>query len=161
MLSALGTYCRLSLLIGSTSLTTFLYRQLDQRRPKTPVNMPLWRIYAHPSTFTNDQKAGLAAAITKLYTSPPNGLPAFYVNVLFIPLEEDEIWVGGEIRKNFVRITVEQIARTMASSDTEEGRARRKWWMDKINEVGFESEESSETMLMLTAGPEALDRGSS
>lgn len=97
--------------------------------------MPLWRIYAHPSTFTKEQKAGLAAAITKLYTSPPANLPAFYVNVLFIPLQEDEIWVGGETRKNFVRIAIEQIARTMDPSTTPEGEARRKRWMDKINQV--------------------------
>jgi phenylpyruvate tautomerase PptA (4-oxalocrotonate tautomerase family) len=97
--------------------------------------MPLWRIYAHPTTFTKEQKAGLAAAITKLYVDPPVSLPAFYVNVLFVPLQEDEIWIGGETRKNFVRITIEQIARTMDNADTEEGRGRRKWWMDNINAV--------------------------
>lgn len=97
--------------------------------------MPLWRIYAHPATFTKEQKAGLASAITKLYVDAPINLPAFYVNVLFIPLQEDEIWIGGETRKDFVRITIEQIARTMDSTDTEEGRGRRKWWMDKINAV--------------------------
>ena len=97
--------------------------------------MPLWRIYAHPATFTKEQKAGLAAAITKLYADPPVSLPAFYVNVLFIPLQEDEIWIGGKTRKNFVRITIEQIARTMPSIDTEEGRAYRKGWMDIINDV--------------------------
>ena len=97
--------------------------------------MPLWRIYAHPATFTKEQKAGLAASITALYTESPISLPAFYVNVLFVPLQEDEIWIGGETRKNFVRITIEQIARTMDAPDTEQGRAGRKWWMDKINEV--------------------------
>ena len=96
--------------------------------------MPLWRIYSHPDTFTKEQKAGLAKAITKLYTDAPVSLPAFYANVLFIPLQEDEIWVGGESRKNFVRLTIEQIARTMDGAETEEGRARRKWWMDKIND---------------------------
>ena len=97
--------------------------------------MPLWRIYAHPTTFTKEQKAGLAAAITKLYADPPVSLPAFYVNVLFIRLQEDEIWIGGKTRKDFVRITIEQIARTMPSTDTEEGRAYRKGWMDIINDV--------------------------
>lgn len=88
--------------------------------------MPLWRIYAHPATFTKEQKAGLAAAITKLYVDPPVSLPAFYVNVLFISLQEDEIWIGGETRKNFVQITIEQIARTMDAPGSAEGRGQRK-----------------------------------
>jgi phenylpyruvate tautomerase PptA (4-oxalocrotonate tautomerase family) len=90
--------------------------------------MPLWRIFAHPSTFTTDQKRGLSQAITKAYVEGA-GLPAFYVNVIFIPLEEDEVWIGGEPRKNFVRIVVEQIARTMVTQE------RRDFWMDHINKV--------------------------
>jgi hypothetical protein len=52
--------------------------------------MPLWRIFSHPDTFSYEQKKGIADAVTKLYTSEPVNLPAFYVNVLFIPLKEDE-----------------------------------------------------------------------
>lgn len=123
--------------------------------------MPLWRVYAHPATFTKEQKAGLAAAITKLYVDPPVSLPAFYVNVLFIPLQEDEIWIGGETRKNFVRITVEQIARTMPSPDTEQGRAYRTGWMDTINDVRCSRVISMELVLMLVAGIETMDLCSS
>lgn len=97
--------------------------------------MPLWRIFCHPSTFSTEQRAGLSKAVTKLYMDEPVGLPAFYVNVMFIPLKEDEIWIGGEPKKNFVRVVIEQIARQMESPDTEEGRTRRLWWMDKINDV--------------------------
>lgn len=93
--------------------------------------MPLWRIYAHPDTFTYDQKKGIAGAITKQYDI----LPAFYVNVIFVDSSEDNVWIGGEPRKNFVRIVVEQIARVMPSPDTAEGRAWRTGWMDRINEV--------------------------
>ena len=95
--------------------------------------MPLWRIFAHPSTFSPSQRAELAASITALYVS--RGLPAFYVNVLFINLEEQDVWVGGEPKTNFVRIAVEQIARTMAKPDSEDGRKYRTAWMDRINEV--------------------------
>lgn len=95
--------------------------------------MPVWRIFSNPSTFTAAQRAGLAKAVTDLYVS--RGLPAFYVNVLFINLEEEDVWVGGEKRTNFVRIIVEQIARTMARPDTEEGKKFRTGWMDRINEV--------------------------
>lgn len=96
--------------------------------------MPLWRIFAHPETFTTDQKRALAAVITELYTSAPISLPAFYVNVLFIPLQEDDIWIGGETRKNFVRIAVEQIARQLPP-DGEERKQRTHWWLEKINAV--------------------------
>lgn len=98
--------------------------------------MPLWRIFSHPTTFTLPQRAGLAKAITHLYVS--RGLPAFYVNVLFIDLDERAVWIGGEPRKNFVRIVIEQIARTMPDPDTEAGRKQRTGWMDMINEVSFD-----------------------
>jgi hypothetical protein len=64
--------------------------------------MPLWRIFSNPSTFTLSQRAGLAKAITNLYTGI--GLPAFYVNVIFIDVKEDALWIGGEQKPNFVRI---------------------------------------------------------
>ncbi|EXJ57503.1 hypothetical protein A1O7_07851 [Cladophialophora yegresii CBS 114405] len=100
--------------------------------------MPLWRIFSHPSTFSPTQRQGLAKAVTALYVS--RGLPAFYVNVIFIDLPDADgtnpsCFVGGEPRPNFVRIVVEQIARTMASSETEEGKERRRKWMDMINET--------------------------
>jgi hypothetical protein len=97
--------------------------------------MPLWRVYCNPATFTAEQKAGFAKAVTKLYMDPPVELPAFYVNVLFIPLREDEVWIGGEVRKNFVRIVIEQIARGLPNPNTEEGQRVRKMWMNGINEV--------------------------
>ena len=94
--------------------------------------MPLWRIYANPDTFSFEQKKGIAAALTKHY----GVLPAFYVDVIFVDCKEENVWVGGEPRKDFVRIVVEQIARTMPSPDTPEGQAWRTGWMDKINEAG-------------------------
>lgn len=93
--------------------------------------MPLWRIFAHPETFSNEQRKELAAAVTKLYSI----LPAFYVNVIFIDVKEDQVWIGGEPKKNFVRIAIEQIARSLPSPDSEEGKRIRPRWMQKINEV--------------------------
>lgn len=95
--------------------------------------MPLWRVFSNPSTFDSTQREGLAKAITGLYTNI--GLPAFYVNVLFISLDENSLWIGGEKKPNFVRIVVEQIARTMPDPDTESGKAHRKGWMNMINAV--------------------------
>lgn len=99
--------------------------------------MPLWRIFYNPSALQVDQRQSLAKAVTKLYTEPPVGLPAFYVNVLFIPLQENEYFIGGEPRINFVRIVIEQIARTLPEHDTEAGRQARAAWNDKIAEVSF------------------------
>jgi lysophospholipase L1-like esterase len=93
--------------------------------------MPLWHIFSHPDTFSLEQRAALARDITALYGL----LPAFYVNVIFINLGENDIWIGGKPKVNFVRIVIEQIARTLPDAATENGKARRKGWMDRINEV--------------------------
>lgn len=94
--------------------------------------MPVWRIFHHPTAFTAEQKRSFANDVTRLYADKGR-LPEFYVNVLFIPLEEDGFYIGGQARKDFVRIVIEQIARTMPGPDTEEGKSFRKRWMDAIN----------------------------
>ena len=93
--------------------------------------MPLWRIFSHPDTFSLEQRAALARDITALY----GFLQAFYVNVIFINSGENDIWIGGKPKTNFVRIVIEQIARTLPDDATEGGKMRRKGWMDRINEV--------------------------
>ncbi|MFN3522297.1 MAG: tautomerase family protein [Phenylobacterium sp.] len=79
--------------------------------------MPLWKIYHPPGAFSREDKAGLSAAITRLYSR----LPKFYVGVVFHAVEPDDFWVGAEPRDNFVRIWVDHIARTLP---TPEARAR-------------------------------------
>ena len=106
--------------------------------------MPLWTIYHPRSTFTSeDEKSSLAQAITsstfsiityinkfrlthEVYTAVP--LPAFYVNVLFVPLDPTNIYIGGVARPSphsaahepgpnssvpFIRLTIQHIARTL------------------------------------------------
>jgi hypothetical protein len=51
--------------------------------------MPLWRIFANPTTFSLSQRESIAKAITALYVGI--GLPAFYVNVVFINVNEDSL----------------------------------------------------------------------
>jgi hypothetical protein len=97
--------------------------------------MPLWRIFSHPNTFSYDQRLGLAKAITDLYVR--SNLPAFYVNVIFIDVGDGQVFIGGEHKTNFVRIAIEQIARTMPDPNNEKGKAYRKAWMDKINEASW------------------------
>ncbi|KAI0584528.1 hypothetical protein PtrSN002B_002799 [Pyrenophora tritici-repentis] len=92
--------------------------------------MPLWIIYHSPSTFASPQtKQALAASITAIYLAA--GLPAFYVNVLFQPVEPTSFYVGGVARpamgvedadadgekesreRPFVRITIQHLARQL------------------------------------------------
>ena len=70
--------------------------------------MPLWRIFHPENFFTTTEKNALARDITSLYT---HILPAFYVNVFFVPLSSSSMYIGGEIKSNFVRFAVEHIAR--------------------------------------------------
>uniref|UniRef100_A0AC35GTZ8 Tautomerase cis-CaaD-like domain-containing protein n=1 Tax=Panagrolaimus sp. PS1159 TaxID=55785 RepID=A0AC35GTZ8_9BILA len=80
--------------------------------------MPLHRIYHTPGQFSKDDKKGLAEAITKIYTNPKGAnLPAFYVVVLFVPVDEENFFVGGKTTKNFVRISVQHIARSFDSHE--------------------------------------------
>jgi phenylpyruvate tautomerase PptA (4-oxalocrotonate tautomerase family) len=96
--------------------------------------MPLWRIYSHPNSFSTEQRQGLAQSITKLYTDL--GLPAFYVNVLFIDVPEHNFWIGGQQTKSMIRFSVEHVARAMPSAESEEGRKRISTWMERISNVG-------------------------
>lgn len=70
--------------------------------------MPLWRIFSHPDTFSTAQKKALVESITPFYTS--SGLPAFYVNVVFIPVEPSSFYIGSQPVRDMVRIAIEHIA---------------------------------------------------
>jgi hypothetical protein len=91
--------------------------------------MPLWRIFAHPSVYTVQDKAAISKAITSFYTRLGLELPAFYVDIIFIPVKEGNLFVGGEVRKDFVRISVEHIARTIVSQE------QRKAVMERFHQV--------------------------
>ncbi|KAF2441673.1 hypothetical protein P171DRAFT_523627 [Karstenula rhodostoma CBS 690.94] len=89
--------------------------------------MPLWIIYHPRSIFTSEaEKTAFSKDVTNIYTAVP--LPAFYVNVLFVPLDATNIYVGSVPRPTphtaanepgpdssvpFVRITIQNIARTL------------------------------------------------
>ncbi|KAJ8061512.1 hypothetical protein OCU04_009326 [Sclerotinia nivalis] len=88
--------------------------------------MPLIRIH-HPSsrTFTNaKERKAFSDDIVNMYTS--YGLPPFYVIVLFIPIPDDCVFVGGrsDERANadpneqpMIRIAIDHIARTIESPE--------------------------------------------
>ena len=77
--------------------------------------MPLHRIFHPPSAFSADDKQKLSERITAIYTNV--GLPAFYVVVLFIPIESDSFFVGGKPTNNFVRLVVQHLARQLPNDE--------------------------------------------
>ncbi|GAB5587765.1 hypothetical protein Unana1_02665 [Umbelopsis nana] len=73
--------------------------------------MPLHRFYTAPGVFTAADKKAISERLTKHYTN--NGLPAFYVVVIFLEVPDDSILVGGEPSPKFVRVVSQHLARTM------------------------------------------------
>ena len=69
--------------------------------------MPLHRWFVPPHLYSDDDKAAIAKAITSCYPT----LPPFYVVVLFVDIQENSYFVGGEKNNNFVRIGIEHLAR--------------------------------------------------
>lgn len=80
--------------------------------------MPLWKIYHPPGAYSSDEKKNMAVAITDVYGRV---MPRFYVNVLFEAVAAENFYIGGEQHPNFVRITVEHIARSFTSDKARTG----------------------------------------
>lgn len=88
--------------------------------------MPMWNIF-HPSgAYSAEEKQIFSERITALYTQIP--LPKFYVTVVFQEIEKDSMFVGAIPRDNFVRIRIDQIARTLPTARL------REWWVRTIDE---------------------------
>ncbi|CAF1034672.1 unnamed protein product [Adineta steineri] len=77
--------------------------------------MPLHRIYHPLSAFSSSDKQKLSERITALYTD--RGLPAFYVVILFTPIESESFFVGGKPTDKFVRIVVQHLARQLPNEE--------------------------------------------
>ena len=80
--------------------------------------MPLWKVYHPEGAFSSDEKKSMAGAITDVYGRV---MPRFYVNVLFEAVPAGSLYIGGELHTNFVRITVEHIARAFTSDKAKAG----------------------------------------
>ena len=76
--------------------------------------MPLWNVYCSQGVYSADDKRALAEAITDIYASA--GMPRFYVGVVFHEMPTDSLFIGGTPRDNFVRISIDHIARTAAQA---------------------------------------------
>ena len=80
--------------------------------------MPLWKVYHPEGAFSSDEKKSMAGAIPDVYGRV---MPRFYVNVLFEAVPAGSLYIGGELHTNFVRITVEHIARAFTSDKAKAG----------------------------------------
>ncbi|KAH7087717.1 putative oxalocrotonate tautomerase [Paraphoma chrysanthemicola] len=92
--------------------------------------MPLWTIFHPAEAFTTpESKRDFAESITAIYATT---LPPFYINVIFMRVEPDSLYIGAVARPSphvqanepgsrsdrpFIRITVEHIARTLPNEE--------------------------------------------
>jgi len=75
--------------------------------------MPLWKFYHPENAFSDDDKHAIAGQITAIYRD----LPPFYVGVVFEALAKTNFYVGGTATNDFVRISVDHIAREIKDDD--------------------------------------------
>ncbi|MEJ2864782.1 tautomerase family protein [Actinomycetospora flava] len=86
--------------------------------------MPLWTIHHSAGCLDLDDRQALASGITELYGI----LPAFYVGVVFSEAAPGSLFIGGTARARFVRLAVDQIARTLPDA------AARDRWIEKVGD---------------------------
>lgn len=89
--------------------------------------MPLLRFYLAPNLLSSSEKKNLAKQLTEIYTAAD--IPAFFVDVVYIEVPKDSIYVGGEEAGDFVRICIEHIARRMATEE------RKQAYMGKLDAI--------------------------
>jgi len=89
--------------------------------------MPLWKIHHPAGAYSSEDRRGFSTAITSLYEAIP--IPKFYVVVLFEEIAADTCFVGGRSHDKFVRICIDQMARTLP------GAVIREWWVHHLDEA--------------------------
>lgn len=85
--------------------------------------MPLWTIYHPVDAFTAEDKQAIADVLVPLYPI----LPKFYVGTVFEAVAKESFFVGGKPVDNFVRITVDHIARQFSDD------AVRDRWLNMVS----------------------------
>jgi phenylpyruvate tautomerase PptA (4-oxalocrotonate tautomerase family) len=87
--------------------------------------MPLWKIHHPVGAYSLEDKNEFAEAITQVYEAGP--IPRFYVVVIFEKVAADSFFVGGATHGEFVRIQIDQMARTLP------GPVTRDWWVKNVD----------------------------
>ncbi|MEW1819245.1 tautomerase family protein [Arthrobacter sp. NPDC080031] len=90
--------------------------------------MPLWQIHHPENAYSASDKQAFSEAITAIYTDLVH-IPAFYVVVIFDEVKTGDMFVGAKQRENFVRLNIDQMARTLP------GRVLREFWVHHIDSV--------------------------
>jgi phenylpyruvate tautomerase PptA (4-oxalocrotonate tautomerase family) len=91
------------------------------------LEMPLWKIHHPVGAYTPADKKEFAEAITRVYEAVP--IPRFYVVVIFEEVAADSFYVSGEPHDRFVRLQIDQMARTLP------GPVIREWWVRNLDQV--------------------------
>jgi phenylpyruvate tautomerase PptA (4-oxalocrotonate tautomerase family) len=91
--------------------------------------MPTHYIYHPKGAFSDEDKKNISKSITDLYEV----LPKFYVVVLFVPMEKNDFYVGGEPTDNYVRIISVHLARQRSDGTTSDERYLE--FVEKLKEV--------------------------
>jgi phenylpyruvate tautomerase PptA (4-oxalocrotonate tautomerase family) len=89
--------------------------------------MPLWKIHHPAAAYTEQDKKEFAEAVTSIYEAVP--IPRFYVVVIFEEVAAGNMFVSGDVHNGFVRIQIDQMARTMP------GPVIREWWTRMVDSV--------------------------
>ena len=89
--------------------------------------MPLWKIYHPENAYTVEDKKEFSETITSIYAQVP--IPKFYVVCVFEEVPAGNLFVGGERHDGFVRMKVDQIARTLP------GPIIREWWVNTLDSI--------------------------
>ena len=89
--------------------------------------MPLWKIHHPVDAYTSEDKKQFSTAITSVYEAIP--IPRFYVVVLFEEVAPGNCYVGGDSHDRFVRLNIDQMARTLP------GPIIREWWVHQLDAV--------------------------
>ncbi|KAK0461610.1 putative oxalocrotonate tautomerase [Desarmillaria tabescens] len=86
--------------------------------------MPLHRFYIPAGFYSKEDKAAVVRAVQQCYPH----IPKFYVVVIFIEVDKENFYVGGEATDNFVRIVVHHMATHFSDE-------RKKEFNDRYNKA--------------------------
>ncbi len=89
--------------------------------------MPLWKMHHRANAYSAEDKKDFAEAITRVYEAVP--IPRFYVVVIFEEVAAGNMFVSGDAHDGFVRIQIDQMARTLP------GPVIREWWTRNVDAV--------------------------
>jgi phenylpyruvate tautomerase PptA (4-oxalocrotonate tautomerase family) len=86
--------------------------------------MPLWHLCCPQNAYSADDKQAIAERITDIYVGVD--LPRFYVSVIFHDVPNDSFFIGGKPTNDFVRVWIDQIARSTAPE-------HRPFWLERVS----------------------------